>query len=61
MQSEMTRATTAKHSPDARVNDTLTAIAAEWARIGLWLSVAAASEPVDVEALIVRGARSARG
>ena len=41
-------------------NDALTAIAADWARIGLWLSVAAASEPVDIEALIVRTARVAR-
>ncbi|HTA75363.1 MAG TPA: helix-turn-helix domain-containing protein [Gemmatimonadaceae bacterium] len=41
-------------------NDALTAIAADWARIGLWLSVEAASEPVDVEALIVRTARMAR-
>ncbi len=54
------RTTAAKHSPDAGVNDTVAAIAAEWARIGLWLSVEAASEPVDVEASIARTARVAR-
>lgn len=41
-------------------SDQLSTIAARWARIGIWLSVDPATEPVDVEALIVLTARLAR-
>lgn len=41
-------------------SDPLERIAQDWARIGLWLSVASALDVVDVEALIVRTARVAR-
>ena len=55
----MTRPAAAKRAA-AAIADPLTAIAAEWARIGVWLSVTPAADPVDVEALITRTARLAR-
>ena len=38
----------------------LDVVAAEWARLGVWLSVARADGSVDVEALVIRTARVAR-
>jgi hypothetical protein len=38
----------------------LAQVAADWARIGVWLSVTLAADPVDVEALIARTALVAR-
>lgn len=55
----MRKAATAQRAGNETLDDPLSIIAAQWARIGVWLSVESASQPVDVEALIVRTARLA--
>jgi MarR family len=56
----MARATTIASAGEAVREAQLAQVAAEWARIGVWLSVAPAADPVDVEALIARTAHVAR-